>query len=126
MIAKDLIPEVGTRSFAIMKCLLKSHARKSHPPLQAHFPAFRVPCRIAAVPAAPPPPAPATSSDTRDTWDSRGPWDPGGRQMGIGQGELIFWAGEMITEESAIESPKPPRSIRSNCFTSRPAAPLSH
>ena len=41
MIAKDLIPEVGTNSFAIMKCLLKSHARKSHPPPRAHFP--RVP-----------------------------------------------------------------------------------
>jgi hypothetical protein len=38
MIAKDLIPEVGTNSFAIMKCLLKSHVRKSHPPPQAHFP----------------------------------------------------------------------------------------
>ena len=46
--------------------------------------------------------------------------------MGIGQGELIVCAGEMIAEESAIDSPKPPRSIRSNCFTSRPAAPLSH
>jgi hypothetical protein len=32
----------------------------------------------------------------------------------------------MIAEESTIESPKPPREIRSNCFTSRPAAPLSH
>jgi hypothetical protein len=52
----------------------------------------------------------------------------GGRagRVGIGQGELIRCAGEMITEESAIESPKPPREIRSNCFTSRPAAPLSH
>jgi hypothetical protein len=47
-------------------------------------------------------------------------------RMGIGQGELIFCAGEMIAEESAIESPKPPREIRSNCFTSRPAGPLSH
>ena len=47
-------------------------------------------------------------------------------QVGVGQGELIVCAGEMIAEESAIESPKPPRSIRSNCFTSRPAAPLSH
>ena len=37
MIAKDLIPEVGTNSFAIMKRLLKSHARKSHRPPQAHF-----------------------------------------------------------------------------------------
>jgi hypothetical protein len=43
MIAKDLIPGVGTNSFAIMKCLLKSHVRKSHPLPQAHFPAFRVP-----------------------------------------------------------------------------------
>jgi len=43
MIAKDLIPEVGANYFMIMKCLLKSHARKSHPPPQAHFPAFRVP-----------------------------------------------------------------------------------
>jgi hypothetical protein len=34
----------------------------------------------------------------------------------IGQGELILCAGEMIAEESAIESPKPPRSIRSNCW----------
>ena len=31
MIAKDFVPETGTKSFAIMKCLLKSHARKSHP-----------------------------------------------------------------------------------------------
>jgi len=29
---------MGTRSFAIMKRLLKSHAQKSHPPPQAHFP----------------------------------------------------------------------------------------
>ena len=28
----------GTKPFAIMKCLLKSHVRKSHPPPQAHFP----------------------------------------------------------------------------------------
>ena len=41
MIAKDLIPEVGTNSFAIMKRLLKSHVWKPHPPPQAHFP--RVP-----------------------------------------------------------------------------------
>src|ERR1051326_4663881 len=41
MIAKDLIPGMGTKPFVIMKCLLKSHARKSHPPPQAHFP--RVP-----------------------------------------------------------------------------------
>ena len=47
-------------------------------------------------------------------------------RVGIGQGELILCAGEMIAEESTIESPKPPRAIRSNCFTSRPAAPLSH
>ena len=53
-------------------------------------------------------------------------WERAGRPGGIGQGELILWAGETITEESAIESPKPPREIRSNCFTSRPAAPLSH
>jgi hypothetical protein len=43
MIAKDLIPELGTRSFVIMKYLLKRHFRKSHPPPQAHFPAFLVP-----------------------------------------------------------------------------------
>jgi hypothetical protein len=53
-------------------------------------------------------------------------WEGGPGRAGIGQGELILCAGEMITEESAIESPKPPREIRSNCFTSRPAAPLSH
>jgi hypothetical protein len=49
----------------------------------------------------------------------------GGRagRVGIGQGELILCAGEMIAGESAIESPKPPRSIRSNCLTSRPAKP---
>jgi len=41
MIAKDLVPIPGIRSFAIMKYLLKSHVRKSHPPPQAHFP--RVP-----------------------------------------------------------------------------------
>jgi len=41
MIAKDLIPIPGIRSFAIMKYLLKSHDWKSHPPPQAHFP--RVP-----------------------------------------------------------------------------------
>src|SRR5215467_13007407 len=41
-------------------------------------------------------------------------------RVGIGQGELIVCAGEMIAEESAIESPKPPREIRSNCFTARP------
>jgi len=41
MIAKDLILGMGTKPFAIMKCLLKSYARKSHPPPQAHFP--RVP-----------------------------------------------------------------------------------
>jgi len=38
MIAKDFVPEMGKKSFVIMKYLLKSHARKSHPPLQAHFP----------------------------------------------------------------------------------------
>ena len=38
MIAKDLILEVGTNSFAIMKCLLKSYVWKSHPPPQTHFP----------------------------------------------------------------------------------------
>ena len=37
MITKDLIPGSGTKPFAIMKRLLKSHARKSHPPPQAHF-----------------------------------------------------------------------------------------
>ena len=37
MIAKAFIPEVGTKAFAIMKCLLKSYARKSHPPPQAHL-----------------------------------------------------------------------------------------
>ena len=41
MIAKDLIPGMGTKPFVIMKYLLKGHGRKSHPPLQAHFP--RVP-----------------------------------------------------------------------------------
>ena len=41
MIAKDLIPGMGTKPFVIMKCLPRSHARKSHPPPQAHFP--RVP-----------------------------------------------------------------------------------
>ena len=41
--------------------------------------------------------------------------------LGIVQGEVILCAGEMIAEELAIESPKPPREIRSNCFTSRPA-----
>jgi len=41
MIAKDLIPGMGGECFAIMKYLLKSHARKSHLPPQAHFP--RVP-----------------------------------------------------------------------------------
>ena len=45
---------------------------------------------------------------------------PGAGWVGIGQGELILCAGEMIAEELAIESPKPPREIRSNCFTSRP------
>jgi len=30
-----------SKVFMIMKCLLKSHARKAHPPPQAHFP--RVP-----------------------------------------------------------------------------------
>jgi hypothetical protein len=40
--------------------------------------------------------------------------------VGIGQGELIVCAGEMIAEESVIELPKPPREIRSNCFTARP------
>jgi hypothetical protein len=43
MIAKDLIPGIGTKPFVIMKFLLKSHARKTNPPPQAHFPAFRVP-----------------------------------------------------------------------------------
>src|SRR5690242_16730999 len=41
MIAKAFLPYRGTKPFVIMKCLLKSHARKSHPPPQAHFP--RVP-----------------------------------------------------------------------------------
>ena len=41
MIAKDLIPGMGTKPFVIMKYLLKSHTRKTHPPPQAHFP--RVP-----------------------------------------------------------------------------------
>jgi len=35
MIAKDF---VRIKPFVIMKCLLKSHARKSHPPPLAHFP----------------------------------------------------------------------------------------
>jgi len=43
MIAKDFDPISGIKPFAIMKCLLKSHVWKSHPPLRAHFPAFRVP-----------------------------------------------------------------------------------
>jgi len=43
MIAKDFVPEMGKNSFAIMKCLLKSHARKSHPLRRLIFPAFRVP-----------------------------------------------------------------------------------
>ena len=38
MIAKDFLPEMGTKPFVIMKCLLKSHVWKSHPPPQAHFP----------------------------------------------------------------------------------------
>jgi hypothetical protein len=37
MIAKDLIPGMGTKSFVIMKCLFKSYVWKSHPPPQAHF-----------------------------------------------------------------------------------------
>ena len=43
MIAKnfDRHPISGIKSFAIMKCLLKSYAWKSHPPLQAHF--LRIP-----------------------------------------------------------------------------------
>ncbi|HET9969761.1 MAG TPA: hypothetical protein VFQ68_16120, partial [Streptosporangiaceae bacterium] len=41
MIAKTFAPYRGQNPFAIMKCLLKSHIRKSHPPPQAHFP--RVP-----------------------------------------------------------------------------------
>jgi hypothetical protein len=28
MIAKDLIPGIGPKCFVIMKCLLKSHARR--------------------------------------------------------------------------------------------------
>jgi len=38
MIAKAFLPIPGIRFFVIMNCLLKSHARKSHPPPQAHFP----------------------------------------------------------------------------------------
>src|SRR5262249_26347395 len=41
-------------------------------------------------------------------------------RVGIGQGELILCAGEMIAEESTIELLKPPREIRSNCLTARP------
>src|SRR5690348_4844485 len=41
MIAKAFAPIPGIRSFTIMKCLLKSQARKSHPPPRAHLP--RVP-----------------------------------------------------------------------------------
>jgi len=41
MIAKDFDPISGIKPFAIMKCLLKSYAWKSHPPLQAHF--LRIP-----------------------------------------------------------------------------------
>src|SRR5262245_25393689 len=33
-------------------------------------------------------------------------------RLGIGQGELIVCGGEMIAEDAAIESPKPPREIR--------------
>jgi hypothetical protein len=40
MIAKTFVPPVGVKPF-VMKCLLKSHAWKSHTPPQAHFP--RVP-----------------------------------------------------------------------------------
>jgi len=36
MITKDLIREMGTKSFTIMKCLLNSHVRKSHLPPQTH------------------------------------------------------------------------------------------
>ena len=39
MIAKAFAYLIGgDKSFVIMKCLLKNHARKSHPPPQAHFP----------------------------------------------------------------------------------------
>ena len=41
MIAKTFVPYRGAELFAIMKCLLMSHIRKTHPPPQAHFP--RVP-----------------------------------------------------------------------------------
>ena len=41
MITKGFVPYRKAKPFAIMKCLLKSQARKAHPPPQAHFP--RVP-----------------------------------------------------------------------------------
>jgi len=37
MIAKAFLP-YRIKPFVIMKFLLKSHVRKSHPPLQAHLP----------------------------------------------------------------------------------------
>ena len=36
MIAKEFAPEKGIKTFAIMKCLLRRHPRKSHPSLRAH------------------------------------------------------------------------------------------
>src|SRR5689334_14464987 len=38
MIAKDLIPGMGTRSFVIMKYLVRHRSRKSHPPPRTHSP----------------------------------------------------------------------------------------
>src|SRR5689334_23282808 len=46
MIAKAFAPIPGIRSFTIMKCLLKRHARKPHPPPRAHLP--RVPGALIA------------------------------------------------------------------------------
>jgi hypothetical protein len=38
MIAKDFVPLYGTKSFMIMKYLVRDYARKSHPPPQTHSP----------------------------------------------------------------------------------------
>src|SRR5689334_25405699 len=38
MIAKDLIPGMGTRSFVIMKYLVRHRSRKSRPPPRTHSP----------------------------------------------------------------------------------------
>src|SRR5690348_2260901 len=49
MIAKIFAPLEGAGPFGIMKGLLKSHARRSHPPPHAHFPAFRAPSQVIAL-----------------------------------------------------------------------------